>query len=258
MEDRAVFRPIVGARAHEEVVDQIAFAIRSGAFHPGDKLPSIEELAAQLSVSKPTVGEALRVLAQEGLVETRRGVNGGVTVLSDSVPRTLIRIAAGNREAELRELLEARRAVEMEIARLAAVRASAEDFERMQESIDRFAAYVSDPAGSGDPLQRLYFDYLFHYAMGHAAKSDLLAYYQHQILHQLVDALQDYLLTEEDPKAVIHLHDRTLAALRTRRIKRVDEAMDEHLRLVEQAVARGVQAEAPSGSRRRPIPAPAN
>src|ERR687883_1545199 len=128
VEHRDVFRPIVGARAHEEVVDQITFGIRSGAFRVGEKLPSIEALAAQLGVSKPTVGEALRVLAQEGLVETRRGVNGGVTVLSDSVPRTLIRIAAGNREAGLRELLEARRAVEMEIARLAALRASEGDF----------------------------------------------------------------------------------------------------------------------------------
>jgi GntR family transcriptional repressor for pyruvate dehydrogenase complex len=237
IDQRAVFRPIVGARAHEEVVDQIAFGIRSGAFRVGEKLPSIEALAAQLGVSKPTVGEALRVLAQEGLVETRRGVNGGVTVLSDSVPRTLIRVAAGNREAGLRELLEARRAVEMEIARLAAVRASEEDFKRMQESIDRFAAYVSELSGGDDPVQRLYLDYLFHYAMGYAARSDLLAYYQHQILQQLVDALHDYLLSEEDPQIVVELHDRTLRALRTRSLKRVDSAMDEHLQLVERALA---------------------
>jgi GntR family transcriptional regulator, transcriptional repressor for pyruvate dehydrogenase complex len=236
VEQRPVFRPIVGARAHEEVVDQITLGIRSGAFRVGERLPNIEALAAQLGVSKPTVGEALRVLAQEGLVETRRGINGGVTVLSDSVPRTLIRIAAGNREAGLRELLEARRPVEMEIARLAAVRASEEDFTRMQESIDRFAAYIAEPA-EGDPVQRLFLDYLFHYAMGYAARSDLLAYYQHQILQQLVDALHDYLLSEEDPEIVIELHDRTLTALRTRRLKRVDAAMDEHLQLIERAVA---------------------
>jgi GntR family transcriptional repressor for pyruvate dehydrogenase complex len=238
-----LFTPIVGARAHEEVVDQITFAIRSGGFRVGEKLPSIEELAAQLSVSRPTVGEALRVLAQEGLVETRRGVNGGATVLSDSVPRTLIRIAAGNREAGLRELLEARRSVEMEIARLATARASEEDFERMQESIERYASFVSTPEGRGDAVQRLYLDYLFHYAMGHAARSDLLAYYQHQILQQLVIAIHDYLMSEQDPQVVIDLHEQLLKALRTRRPKRVDQAMHEDLALVERAVGLLPQSE---------------
>jgi GntR family transcriptional regulator, transcriptional repressor for pyruvate dehydrogenase complex len=247
-----LFRPIVGARAHEEVVDQITFAIRSGGFPPGQKLPSIEELAAQLNVSKPTVGEALRVLAQEGLVETRRGVNGGATVLSDSIPRTLIRISAGNREAGLRELLEARRAVEMEVARLAAVRASEEDFERMQESIDRFASFISDGERGNDPVQQLYLDYLFHYAMGHAARSDLLAYYQHQILQQLVIAIHDYLISEQDPHLVVEFHKKTLKALRTRRPDRVDKAMDEDLRLVEDVAGLSPQSE--SSTSLEPVP----
>lgn len=247
-----LFTPIVGARAHEEVVDQITFAIRSGGFRPGQKLPSIEDLAAQLNVSKPVVGEALRVLAQEGLVETRRGVNGGAIVLSDSIPRTLIRISAGNREAGLRELLEARRAVEMEIARLAAARASEEDFERMQESIDRFASFISDRAGDSDPVQQLYLDYLFHYAMGHAARSDLLAYYQHQVLQQLVIAIQDYLITKQDPLVVVELHKRTLKALRTRQPDLVDQAMDEDLRLVEDVAELQLQSEPPTSL--EPVP----
>lgn len=234
MEPRAeLFTPIVGARAHEEVVDQITFAIRSGAFRPGQKLPSIEDPAAQLNVSKPTIGEALRVLSQEGLVETRRGVNGGATVLSDSIPRTLVRMAAGQREAGLRELLEARRGVEMEIARLAATRAIEEDFERMQESIDRFDGFISDHPRGGDPVQQLYLDYLFHYAMGHAARSDLLAYYQHQVLQQLVIAIQDYIITTQDPHVVVAVHTKVLEALRSRRPDHVDQAMDEDLRLVE-------------------------
>src|SRR5438874_687596 len=150
VERRGVFRPIAGARAHEEVIDQITFAIRSGAFRVGERLPSVEDLAVQFKVSRPTIGEALRALAHEGVVETRRGVHGGVTVRSDSVPRTLLRIAGGSRDPGLAELLEARRAVEMEIARLAAVRAHEEDFDRMRESIDRFAAYAASPAERDD------------------------------------------------------------------------------------------------------------
>jgi GntR family transcriptional repressor for pyruvate dehydrogenase complex len=240
---RSYFHPIVGARAHEEVVDQITFAIRSGGFRVGEWLPSLDELANSMHVSKPTVGEALRVLSKDGVVETKRGVHGGVRVVSDNIPRTLTGIASGNRETGLRELLETRRPIEMEIARLAARRATDEDFASMQDSIDRLASFA-ESQGNGaeehDTELRLHYDYLFHYAMGRAARNDLLAYYQHQILERLVIAMHDYLTYEEDLSIVVDLHQRTLAALR-RGQRRIDAVMDEHLRFFEEAVERDAQ-----------------
>ena len=258
---RAYFHPIVGARAHEEVIDQITFAIRSGAFRVGERLPSLEELANQLNVSKPTVGEALRALSNDGVVETRRGVHGGVTVTSDNIPRTLIAVASGNRDAGLTELVEARRPIEMEIARLAARRALDEDFASMQDSIDRLAAYADSAHGhevdEEDNHLRLHYDYLFHYAMGRAAGSDLLAYYQHQILERVVMAMRHYLTREEDLGIVIDIHERTLAALRRGAERRINTVMDEHLRFFEDAVERSVaraardELEAPAAPRSR-------
>ena len=237
---RSYFHPIVGARAHEEVIDQITFAIRSGAYRVGERLPSLEQLANLMHVSKPTVGEALRVLSNDGVVETKRGVHGGVTVRSDNIPRTLTGVASGRREAGLRELLETRRPIEMEIARLAARRATDEDFASMQDSIDRLAAFAESQANGAEEYDtnlRLHYDYLFHYAMGRAARNDLLAYYQHQILERLVTAMHDYLTHEEDLSLVVDLHQRTLAALR-RSQRRIDAVMDEHLRFFEDAVER--------------------
>jgi GntR family transcriptional repressor for pyruvate dehydrogenase complex len=243
-EPQFYFRPIVGARAHEEVIDQIIFAIRSGAYRVGERLPSLDELSHQLHVSKPTVGEALRALSIDGVVETRRGVNGGATVTSDNIPRTLMAVASGNRDAGLRELVEARRPIEMEIARLAGKRATEQDFSNMQVSIDRLSAYADGAhAGLGDEREtslRLHYDYLFHYAMGRAARNDLLAYYQHQILERLVVAMHDYLTREEDLGTVIDLHVRTLAALKRGGDRRINTVMDEHLRLFEDAVERVV------------------
>src|SRR5512145_270788 len=57
------FRPVIDARAHEHVVDEIVFGIRSGAYRVGEKLPSVAGLAEQFGVSKPTIGEAIRLLA---------------------------------------------------------------------------------------------------------------------------------------------------------------------------------------------------
>ena len=58
--------PVTPVRAHEEVVSQIVFAIRSGLLRVGDRLPTIEALAASTHVSKPVVGEAVACSAASG------------------------------------------------------------------------------------------------------------------------------------------------------------------------------------------------
>src|SRR3954452_19969847 len=204
----SAFRPVVDSRAHELVVDQIKFGIRAGVHKVGEKLPPIGELARQFGVSKPTVGEAVRVLALHGVVVSKRGVSGGVTVASDDISAALLGLVPERRRTDVRELLEGRRAVELEIARLAARRAEDEDFAAMRESIERLEEHLHGPR-----RLRLHYDHLFHYALGRAARSDLLAYYQHQILKQLVVLLSDYFLEQEDPLLVLDLHRRTLKAL---------------------------------------------
>jgi GntR family transcriptional repressor for pyruvate dehydrogenase complex len=227
-----IFRPMHDPRMHERVVDQITFAVRSGAYRVGDRLPSVEQMAHDMQVSKPTVGEAIRVLSEFGVVKSRRGVHGGVTVVSDNIPTTLLLLTKDPGKSSLRELLEARRPVEMEIARLAAERALPADLEAMQDSIDRL---VGEPAASW--TVRLHHDHFFHYAMGRAARSDLLAYYQHQILEGITVLFQDYFAHVEDPAVVAELHRRTLDAIRDGTTAGVDRIMDEHLAYLERAVA---------------------
>jgi GntR family transcriptional repressor for pyruvate dehydrogenase complex len=228
--DKRAFRPVTDSRAHERVVDQITFAIRSGAYAVGERLPSVSDMANAMKVSKPTVGAAVSALAKRGVLEARRGVNGGVTVIDDNIPTTLLQLANGRSEASLRELLEARRPVEMEIARLAAQRADASDVASMEESIAKLAAHVS-----GDGELRLHFDYFFHYTMGRAARSEMLAYYQHQILEGITVFLHDYFMSEEDPQLVVDLHRRTLEVIRRGKRDEVDRVMDEHLSHLERA-----------------------
>jgi GntR family transcriptional regulator, transcriptional repressor for pyruvate dehydrogenase complex len=229
--DQWAFQPISDPRVHERVVDQITFAIRSGAFAVGERLPSVEQMARDMNVSKPTVGEAIRVLAGRGVVESRRGVNGGVTVTDDNIPITLLKLTDAPTETSLRELLEARRPVEMEIARRAAQRADGADIASMQHSIAKLVTHLG-----GDGELRLHFDHFFHYAMGRAARSELLAYYQHQILQGITVLMHDYFITQEDPDVVVDLHRRTLEAIERGDLAHIDEVMDEHLAYLERAV----------------------
>lgn len=69
----------------ENLVKQLEDAILSGTYQPGEKLPPSSKLEAVLGASRGTLREALRILQQKGLVESRVGVKGGVFVREANV-----------------------------------------------------------------------------------------------------------------------------------------------------------------------------
>jgi GntR family transcriptional repressor for pyruvate dehydrogenase complex len=223
------FHAISGLRAHEEVIDQITFGVRAGAFRVGDRLPSVEELARAMDVSKPTIGEAIKILVAGGVIAAQRGAGGGLTVISDNIPATLMGLAEGKRERALTELVEARRPIEMEVALLAGQRATEEDFEMLRAAV----AQVENARNEPDRSRFMHYDHLLHYAMGRAARSEMLAYYQHQVLEQLFVLLHDYFEHIEDPQIVIDTHRETANALESRNPEKIAHAMDRHLHVLE-------------------------
>ena len=62
-------------------MERLLQAVRLGQVVAGDRLPAERELATRLGVSRPTLREAIRSLAEAGYVESRRGRSGGTFVL---------------------------------------------------------------------------------------------------------------------------------------------------------------------------------
>jgi GntR family transcriptional regulator, transcriptional repressor for pyruvate dehydrogenase complex len=232
LHERWHFHPITQSRAHEEVMEQITFAILSGAYTPGERLPNIEQLARAMGVSKPVVGEALKVLAKAKVVRAQRGSTGGLSVLTDTVPESIMALTAPLRHLKVAEIIEARHPVELQLALLAGERATDADFEALQVCIDRLREHRKS-----DLAMRIQFDHLFHYTIGRTARSGALALYQHQILEQLFVRMRDYFARNEDVNVVIALHEHTLDAIRSRKPARITAAITEHLRPLEDAVA---------------------
>lgn len=75
------FRPLRKGNAFEECVERVLSALKLGLVPPGERLPSERDLATRLGVSRVTLREALRSLAEAGWLEVRRGRNGGTFVL---------------------------------------------------------------------------------------------------------------------------------------------------------------------------------
>jgi len=70
---RARRLPEVDPPKHRQVFDSLLFAIRSGVYNPGDRLPSEAELGKTFSASRITVARAVNELQRLGMVSRRPG-----------------------------------------------------------------------------------------------------------------------------------------------------------------------------------------
>lgn len=72
-------RPDSPIPIYEQIIAQVIFGIASGALEPGTSIPSVRELAVQLTVNPNTVARAFQKLAEKGVLEARRGLGMEVT-----------------------------------------------------------------------------------------------------------------------------------------------------------------------------------
>ena len=116
----ALLSPVRPGNAFEDTVGRLLATIRLGVLQPGECLPPERELAARLGVSRDTVREAIKSLADAGSLVSRRGRYGG-TFLADALP-TPSDGRVGVTRAEIDDALRLREILEVGAARTAATR----------------------------------------------------------------------------------------------------------------------------------------
>jgi GntR family transcriptional repressor for pyruvate dehydrogenase complex len=208
-----VLRPVRLPTAAAEVADRLITAIAIGEYLPGERLPAERELAQILDVSRSTVREAIGRLLGVGIVDIRRGRQGGAYVRESwtdasakAVRRTLL-----PRWPEMEQLFDLRCLVEGMIARVAAQRRTGEDIERMREALGGY--------GSAQTQQQEHAaDIAFHQAVVAATQNSQIA------------ALSRDLLTRVSLGFPVEPYDSTPAVVR--------RALAEHTALCE-AIAAG-------------------
>lgn len=133
-----MYTPIQSLKVFEQVAVQIEQRILDGELRSGDRLPTERELAEQFQVSRTAVREALKTLAQKGLVDMRPGrgtivIDGASSALQNSIGLAmrlkLGEVGGSNNLVEVREILE------VEIAGLAAARATEKEIAAMRDAV---------------------------------------------------------------------------------------------------------------------------
>lgn len=141
-------KPIVHQRRlYQQVAEHLGGRIRDGHFPCGKSLPGEVILAQEYGISRSVMREALVALELLGLVEVRAGSGAFVTSNAPNLSFTLGQIGVVGGPSPL-AILEARRAIEGEVAFYVAVNASHEDIKALDTMLKKAA---SVDAGGSEP-----------------------------------------------------------------------------------------------------------
>lgn len=142
-DSQVLFEPAQTKRAFDSIIDQVRERLRAGTLRPGQKLPSERDFALQLGVSRNTVREAVRMLEIAGLVSLKKGATGGAFITADNSEALTQGLVDGLTLATFTvgELMEARIALDVAIARDAAVSVTPAEVEELRALVDVARSY---------------------------------------------------------------------------------------------------------------------
>jgi GntR family transcriptional repressor for pyruvate dehydrogenase complex len=226
------FEPIKPKKVSTQIAEQIRSSILNGDFTPGDKLPPERELAEMFGVSRPSVREALNMLASSGLVESYQG--GGTVV------KSLMESAAMNSLSELiriegdraLDVIEVRKGIETWTAWYAAQRALPEDLAKLESII----AEMERNLVGLKPSENL--DANFHTVIARATRNVVWIH----LMQSIFDAMKEFqknvwravYLTDADHRMLFGHHRAIFEAIRDHNPERAREAMLQHLDFAEE------------------------
>ena len=213
----------------EQVAAEIRAHIQREGLGPGDRLGREEDLARAFGVSRPTVREALRLLASAHLIRATKGPGGGIFVAAtpeEGIARTVSQTVASMLEADaldLDELLEARMLVEVPLVGIAAQRATEEQVERMLELLDASKAVVDDAERFGELDREL------HRAITAAAGTRLSGAFMAWVMDVLHPSLEARLGHAVVETTLIDQHRQVVLAIQRGDAPGAERAMRDHV-----------------------------
>ena len=216
----------------EQIATEIRRYIARNGLGPGERLGTEQELAREFGVSRPTLREALSLLAGTHLIRASRGPGGGVFVAStpnEGLGRHLSASIASMLETDsvsLHELVEARIHLEVPLAGLAAENATAETVEELEAAIAE--AKGNHPASDEFRLA----DARFHRVIARQSGNELLRAFTSWTLDVLQPSLIARIGGAIDGDQILRQHRDIVRAIRRGQPAGAQRAMRRHLEYV--------------------------
>jgi DNA-binding FadR family transcriptional regulator len=215
--------------ASEQVALEIRRYLERAGLAPGDRIGTEQELAAEFQVSRPTLREALRLLASSHLIRVGRGRSGGIFVGStpgEGMGRNVsesIAMMLATESTSMQELLDARMFLEVPLAGLAARNADA----RIADDLDAQIAAAEPNEPGTEPFNAA--DTRFHQILAEAAGNELLQAFTGWILEVLQPHLIERIAVHVAGGDILDQHRDIARAVRRGQQAAAERAMHAHI-----------------------------
>lgn len=220
-------QPIKKSTLVERLVAEVRGQITAGALAPGRALPTEAKMAADFGVSRPLLREALAELRAEGFVETISGRGTFVrhpseADLAEAFSRQLL--LSGTEDGPTADhLYEARRAIEVVAAELAAQRATPDSIETLRKLLTAMRD------SGGDAAAYTAADVGFHIAVARASQNPILPTLLAPLATMIVKGMFESHDTSNAVEFGIAAHTKVLRAIERRDSPGARRAMTAHL-----------------------------
>ena len=219
----AALRPLERSRLYEDVGARLGQFVRESGMVPGDQFPAERDLSRNLQVSRTSIRQALVVLRALGFVDVRHG-EGVFLRRTRGFGESLTKLV--ERRRRLPDVLEAREALEVKLAELAATRRSDADLASMRAAIAKMDLEIL-AGGLGTEG-----DAEFHHAVALAARNEVLLHLIDAMAEVINESRIESLSEPGRPPRSLEAHRDILAGIEEGSPAQAAEAMRNHLREV--------------------------
>jgi DNA-binding FadR family transcriptional regulator len=208
------YQTIVTESIAKQIAERIREAIISGRLQVDERLPTEAELAKRFEVSRPTIREALKRLAAQNLIRSRRGPAGGTFVNRPSQQDTRVALTTASTllvslgEFSLEEIAEARLELEQLCGRLAVKRVTVSDLDTMAREIElQRDPLIADEAFCDSDVR-------FHRALVDATGNAVLSFVMFAVIEALQPVANLLVFRFRERRTIVEQHQCMLDALR--------------------------------------------
>ncbi|OPX56566.1 transcriptional regulator, GntR family [Oceanospirillum multiglobuliferum] len=219
--------PLVTQSLAKQISEQLREAIMSGQLKADDRLPTEEELASRYQVSRPTIREALKRLAAQNMIRSRRGPTGGTFVNRPSLEEASLSLTssatllASMNQFSLTEIADARHEMERICCRLAALQPNAELLALMAEELE-----LQGQEGLTDQ-EFCASDVRFHRALVDGAQNAMLQFLMYAVIEAMQPVTNMVVYRFRDRQNVVQTHQKLYQAIKDANGPAAEQALDE-------------------------------